>query len=451
MLPSDATSATHTYTALGTDTIIATASDPYYFDATATTISLAIAVSVDSQSISAGGPYTISTGGSLSLFAAAAGDLSASAFAWDLVGQGNFVTFAGGTASYSAQSGYTTYMVTQDWAQLQALGIDEGTSPDAQGVYEATYDVRVAVSYNGATPVSAPTTLVVNPTAPTATFTGTAAFLAGSSTVSFSNQADQSAAEQAAGYTYSYDFDNDGTFEVADSSSPTAAVPADLLAQPGSFVVHGRITAQDGTYSDLYTTIIVTDVAPTVSVESPQTIAAGTPFSLTGVSFTDPGYATLSASWNFTASIDWGDGATGTGTVAVTQGSAGVLTTGIVTGTHLFAPDQTYKVTVTVEDSDGEQGSGSLNVMVEAPIVTVDAGPDQTVSAGTPLSLLQTSFADTGAPTASTATINWGDGTTDNPDIETVPAFAILEPACRPAIPAPSSAATLTAIPAITT
>ncbi len=85
-------------------------------------------------------------------------------------------------------------------------------------------------------------------------------------------------------------------------------------------------------------------------------------------------------------------------------------------------------MTVTVLDSDGEQDSGSFNVTVGAPIVTVDAGPDQTVGAGTALFLPPTSFADTGAPSTNTATINWGDGTPGNPDIQSVPASAIFEP-----------------------
>ena len=486
-LPSTATSATHTYTTVASDTIVATASDPYYLDSvtvlsgtlsassatvtglpntaffypgepvsgtgipagttilaiestsslilsknattggssslsftsTATSTSQSITVSPGAGSISAGGPYTISTGDSLTLTATAADNLAATAFEWDLFGQGNFVTLAGGTASFDATTGFTTYQVTQTWAQLQALGIDEGTYND----------VRVEVAYAGSTPISTPTTLVVNPTPPTATFTGTNTTLGGSSSVSFSNQADQSASQQADGFTYSYDFYNNGMFEIAGSSSPTAAVPAILLAQPGSFVVHGRITAQDGTYSDYYTTIAVTDVAPTVTVEPDQSIGAGVPFSLSGVSFTDPGYATPSSSWNFTASIDWGDGTTSAGTVAVTQGSAGVLTTGIVSGTHLFAPNATYTVTVTVEDSLGEQGSGSFTVDVDTPTVVVNTGPNQTVAAGSAFTLPTTTFTDTAAPTTNTATINWGDGTPGNPDIQTVPAADILEPA----------------------
>ena len=255
--------------------------------------------------------------------------------------------------------------------------------------------MRVQVVYaGGVTATSAPTTLVVKPTPPTATFTGTDAVLGGTSTVSFTDPFDPSAAQTKAGFTYSYDFENNGTFEIIDTSSPTEPVPANLLAQPGSFTVHGRITASDDTFTDYDTTIHVADVAPTVTVGSDRTIAAGAPFALSGVMFGDPGYATSSGSWNFTASINWGDGTTTPGALQVKQGSAGVPTTGVVSGSHSYQPGRTYTVTVTVQDAAGKQGSGSFQLTVGAPTVTVLPGPKQTVGAGTMFLPSQLGFTD---------------------------------------------------------
>ena len=288
-LPSDATSATHTFTSAGKPTISVTASDNYF---AATTATQSLTVSVGPQSVGAGGPYTIATGDSLTLTATAAGNLSASSFQWEL---GN-VGLPDGTATFNSSSGYTTDQVTQTWADLQGLGIDETKA-------NSPYNVTVSVAYpastsSASTTVTASTTLTVNATPPTATFTGTNAPLAlgGTSTVSFTSPFDPSAAETAAGFTYSYDFSDNGTFAIAGSTSPTAAVPANFLAQPGSFVVHGRITAQDGQFTDYYTTIHVADVAPSVSVGPGQTISPGSPFALSGVTFSDPGYATSSSS-----------------------------------------------------------------------------------------------------------------------------------------------------------
>ncbi len=300
------------------------------------------------------------------------------------------------------------------WAQLQTLGIDEGTYSDVS--VQVTYADNVSAT-------SAPTSLTVDLTAPTAALTATNAVLGGTSKVSFTNRFDPSAAETKAGFTYSFSFP-DGS-SIVGSPNPCAAVPADLLAQPGSFVVDGQISAHDGQFTDDQTTIKVADVAPTVSAEPKQTIAAGTPFSLSGVTFSDPGYSTPAANWDFSATIAWGDGVTSPAALSVTQGSAGVLTTGTVSGYHLYQPGQTYAVTVTVFDQDGERGCGSFKVTVGSPAVTVAAGPDQSIPAGSTFSLSQTTFTDTAAPDADTATINWGDGS----PVQTVPASSLIEPA----------------------
>jgi len=187
-LPSDATSATHTYTTPGTDTIIATASDPYFLNTKATTTSQAVTVSADTQSVNAGGPYTISTGESLTLSSTAAGNLNTSDFEWSLIGTSGrtFSTLLefNPTANYS--NGYTTYQVTLTWAQLEAWGSTKGRTAMCAS---RRYIVVLRRSRKGP--------LWSSIHAATASFAGTNASVGGSSTVSFSNQTDQSAAERA--------------------------------------------------------------------------------------------------------------------------------------------------------------------------------------------------------------------------------------------------------------
>src|SRR5262249_48482381 len=61
---------------------------------------------------------------------------------------------------------------------------------------------------------------------------------------------------------YSYDFGNDGSFEITDSSQPSAVVPAAYLAEgPGNLEVRGRI-ANDGGEYETTTTIHINNVAP---------------------------------------------------------------------------------------------------------------------------------------------------------------------------------------------
>ena len=80
--------------------------------------------------------------------------------------------------------------------------------------------------------------------APRATFAGPASVAEGTSTasVAFSNVGGGSG-----GYTYSYDFNNDGAFEVTGSASASAAVPESYLDDgPSTRVVRARVTDSSG-------------------------------------------------------------------------------------------------------------------------------------------------------------------------------------------------------------
>ena len=104
----------------------------------------------------------------------------------------------------------------------------------------------------------------VNNVAPTASLANNGPIAEGSTgTVTFSAQADASAVDQTAGFTYSYDFNNDGTFEISGSASASATVPASFLADgPGSRTVRGRIIDKDGGFTDYTTTISITQRRP---------------------------------------------------------------------------------------------------------------------------------------------------------------------------------------------
>jgi hypothetical protein len=100
---------------------------------------------------------------------------------------------------------------------LASPGVDEGT----------TGSITVAADYaDGSPATSAPATLTVKPTPPTATFIGTDALPGGTSMVSFTHPFDPSAAETAGGFTYSYDF--------SESRRNTVATPTTRPAAPAS-------------------------------------------------------------------------------------------------------------------------------------------------------------------------------------------------------------------------
>ena len=94
--------------------------------------------------------------------------------------------------------------------------------------------------------------------APTATFSNDGPVtLGGTATVSFTGSTDSSTFDTNAGFRYSYDFDDDGDWEVGDgtyagsSTSATATVPTSVLDEPGSYEVKGRLLDKNGGHTDV--------------------------------------------------------------------------------------------------------------------------------------------------------------------------------------------------------
>src|SRR5262249_36559044 len=112
-------------------------------------------------------------------------------------------------------------------------------------------------------------------------------------------------------YTYSYDFNNDGTFEITGSTSASATIPESYLDDgPATVVVRGRITDSLGGYTDYTGSISVTNVTPTPSLTPPSAIDATVAATFTG-SATDPSTADTKAGFSY--AWDFGDGTTGSG------------------------------------------------------------------------------------------------------------------------------------------
>jgi PKD repeat protein len=177
---------------------------------------------------------------------------------------------------------------------------------------------------------------------PIAQFTGPASVNeGGTATVVFSKVSGGSGP-----YTYSYDFNNDGVFEVTASPSASAVMPASYLADgPRTLTVHGRVTDSTGHYTDYTTTIQVVNVAPTATFTMPPTALPGSTVDFNG-SATDPSKADVAA--GFTWSWNFGDGGTATGQSA----------------THIYSAAGTYTVTLSVKDKDGGVGISTSTITV---------------------------------------------------------------------------------------
>src|SRR5262249_43360108 len=99
--------------------------------------------------------------------------------------------------------------------------------------------------------------IVVDNVAPTAVFTNNGpVFNGGPVVVTFSSPVDPSPTDTAAGFRYSYDFDNNGSFnDPGDLANVTSLSALHTFALNGTYTVHGRISDKDGGFTD-YTTLV---------------------------------------------------------------------------------------------------------------------------------------------------------------------------------------------------
>jgi len=179
------------------------------------------------------GPTSVPEGAGILLTAAASSEIGGviSKYEWDSNYTGTFVpdtTGASVTFSAAALDGPLTRVV--------ALRVTDAA---------------------GNTNITTCTIQILN-VAPTAVFTGSSVVLGQAGSVMFSNVTDPSAADTAAGFTYSYDFSDSGTFEILGSTNPLAAVPASYLSTAGAHTIHGRVQDKDGGFTDYLATVEVT-------------------------------------------------------------------------------------------------------------------------------------------------------------------------------------------------
>jgi predicted outer membrane repeat protein len=180
-------------------------------------------------------------------------------------------------------------------------------------------------------------------------------------------------------------------YDPASNSWSTAPSMPTPRWSPQGAALNGKFYAAGGTYYDaetgsqlvdaveVYTpaapqattsvVVTVNNVAPQLSVpsDSPH-VAEGTLLDLPSATFTDPGILDT-----HTATIDWGDGTVESGSVVPPANGQ----PGQIRGSHVYADNGEYTVTVTVTDDDGEAGTESLIVNVaETPSLVVTTGLD---------------------------------------------------------------------------
>jgi len=192
---------------------------------------------------------------------------------------------------------------------------------------------------------------------------------------------------------YRWDFDNDGLWDTAWSSSPYASYTW-YDDYTGTVVLEVYDSRSEGALMDgAIASVTVNNVAPTVDAGPDQTVNEGDTISFLG-SFTDPG--TLD-----THTIEWDFG-------------DATIVTGTLTPTHAYGDNGVYTVTLTVTDDDGGVGTDALTITVNnvAPtvIVLMNQPNSQFILPVVHTLTFNGSFTDPGWLDAHTAMWDFGDG-----------------------------------------
>lgn len=387
---SDALGASHIYQTTGTFTPIVYATDE---DGSGSKVAPEITVKPATPMITSVGTSSVMQvfeGENITLRVDVAG--SPTAISWDLDGDGNF----GDEADIGTVNGNEITLLA---SELEQLNRGDGT---------ASYEFNVLVEYGGSdigenAAIGSANLLVLNQ-APTARLTnssqspGQPINEGDSAWVEFVDQSDPSLADVTAGFLYSYDFDNDGIFEIVDTTEARVDVPSGLLNDAGTQTVRAVIKDQNGASFEVLTGVKVLEVIPQLVVNGANSASEGEEYQL-DLSAIDPGNDTIS-SWT----VNWGDGET----TVVNTPTASLL--------HTFADNGNLTIRVTAQDEDGlyvtEKDVVVTNVAPTLSVSRVGDGNPETVNEGDAY-VLSLDSTDPGDDTISSWHIAWGDGTTD--------------------------------------
>jgi PKD repeat protein len=167
---------------------------------------------------------------------------------------------------------------------------------------------------------------------------------------------------------------------IADGTEPTFAfTPRD----DGAYSVTLTVTDKDAASSQATMTVTARNVAPVLTTAGTQSTPEGALLTVVDLgTFSDPAFG---PGETFEWTIDWGDGtAQDSGPVSIdAAGGPGTATQGSFDGTHTYADDGRYTVTVSLVDDDGGRVVRTFAVDVQnvAPVIDLPDTP-WSISAG---------------------------------------------------------------------
>jgi Ca2+-binding RTX toxin-like protein len=295
---------------------------------------------------SAGGPYSIAEGSSLTLNGTATDpDGDTLTVTWDLNGDNVF-----------GDAGVTTLNATVTWAQLVALGITDGNAT-------STYQAKVRVSDGVAAPAtSAAVNLVITNANPTISLISIPAGGPEGVPVNLSASASDPAGA-ADPLTYTWTVTGPGGFnQILTGTNPSFTPPDN-----GTFNVSLTVADGDGGSVVSSGNVVVTNVNPLATINGVTTgsspVLAGAPVPFT-LAWTD-------------AAGDLGPGSGSSASyVIVNVATSAVLASGVATNgqtiNQSFPASGTFKVTLTVNDGDGGIGVATYTVSIQRFFVDND-------------------------------------------------------------------------------
>ncbi len=317
--------------------------------------------------------------------------------------QGGVLRVAGSFADADAGDSWTATVDWGDGLPLAAtLNADKTFTLShnfaRNGDYNVLFTITDSQGLRGTASWQVAATATGRP-APTASMSGPAAATEGGSglSLSFSGQADLAAGNQSTiAYYYSYDFNNDGVFEVLNSASASAAIPGSYFDGPGTQLMLGRVADAYGGFAQFTANITVASVAPTATISNNGPVNEGSAVTVGLANAYDPSSADTKAGFHYSF-------AQSTLNLATTYAAAGTSSSAPFT----FGVNGTYTVYARIFDKDSAYTQYSTTITVNNVAPTVAAGPDISV----PLGLFQASgsFSDPGLETW-TANVDYGDG-----------------------------------------
>lgn len=308
--------------------------------------------------------------------------------------------------------GYGPFNATVDWGDGQtAAATLSGSAISGTHAYaeEGAYTVTLTITDSTATTTSASTSVSVADAPLTVAAHQVSAAEGGvfSGTVATFTDADPNAAATDYGATIVW----------ADGTTSSGSVTSD---GSGGFVVSGTHTyAEEGAYNVSVTVsdaggatasstagAAVSDATLSVTAKATVSVAEGASFNGSLLTFTDAD--PNGTAGDYTATIDWGDQTTSSGTV-----SAGANPGFAVTGSHTYAEEGQYSIRVTVNDAGGASVTATTSASVADAALTATGG-QFSVHHGSSFTVKVATLTDAdpgGAATDYTAVVTWGDGT----------------------------------------